>query len=51
MVNTDKAKELEKSTGANAKRLLDIINGPDLAQMRDDNKFTLEVLEREISYP
>ena len=45
--NAAKAKELEESTKAEASKLIDIINSNDHAKMREEHRFTLEVLKKE----
>ena len=47
MSKKDEAKSLEESSKKEAKKLLDILNGPDLAKLRSEHRFTLESLKKE----
>ena len=47
MSQKDKAKELEDSTKQEATKLLDVINSADLAKLREEHRFTLEILKKE----
>ena len=47
MSKKDVASKLEEITKANAKKLLDILNGPNLAKLREEHQFTLESLRKE----
>lgn len=43
----DQAKKLEDSAKAEAQKLLDVLNGPDFARLREEHRFTLESLKKE----
>jgi hypothetical protein len=47
MSKKDEAKALEESSKKEAQKLLDILNGPDLAKLREEHRFTLESLKKE----
>lgn len=47
MSKKDEAKALEDSAKKEAQKLLDILNGPDLAKLRSEHRFTLESLKKE----
>ena len=47
MSKKDEAKTLEESAKKEAQKLLDILNGPDLAKLRSEHRFTLESLKKE----
>ena len=43
----DAAKTLEEQSKAEAKKILDILNGPEHKKLREEHKFTLEYLKKE----
>ena len=47
MSHKDKAKTLEENARKEATKLLDVLNGKDLAKLREEHKFTLESLKKE----
>ena len=47
MNKKDEAKTLEESAKKDATKLLAILNGPDIAKLREDHRFTLESLKKE----
>ena len=47
MSKKDDAKTLEESAKKEATKLLEILNGPDFAKLREEHRFTLESLKKE----
>ena len=43
----DKASQLEDESKKKAQKLLDILNGPNFAKLREEHRFTLESLKKE----
>jgi hypothetical protein len=47
MSKKEESKTLEESAKNEAQKLLDILNGPDFAKLREEHRFTLESLKKE----